>query len=281
MVVGSRLAVVSAVEPPPVWFARPAHARGLELVRYPNLARGWRGIPEAYRWFTLIARLDGEVDVLSGGVRARCEPGSLTVGEPGEPYVLRPRSAMRGDFRVIRIDNQLHDAIVDEIGAPRGERLYPAAPQRHLALARAFAQLYRASDGEPLETQEALFTFVSTVLAHGRGARRADTRNQPAVERARALLHQRFDGSVSLDELARAGRTDKFALLRAFSRELGMTPHAYQVQLRMARACRLIARQVPLGQVALEVGYSEQSALNRVFKRLVGVTPGTYANAAK
>jgi AraC-like DNA-binding protein len=101
------------------------------------------------------------------------------------------------------------------------------------------------------------------------------------VRRAQELLHARFDGSLSLDELAEAAGTGRFALLRAFSRESGITPHAYQVQLRMARACRLIERQVPLAAVALEVGYSEQSALHRPFKRLVGVTPGAYARAAR
>jgi len=72
---------------------------------------------------------------------------------------------------------------------------------------------------------------------------------------------------------------DKFALLRAFSNELGITPHAYQIQVRMARACRLIAQGVPLAEVAHKVGYSEQSALHRPFKRRIGVTPGAYARA--
>lgn len=106
-------------------------------------------------------------------------------------------------------------------------------------------------------------------------ARAAD--NGRAIARARELLHARFNADVSLGELARAANMDRFALLRAFSKELGLTPHAYQVQLRMARACRLIAEKVPLVDVALAVGYSEQSALQRPFKRLVGVTPGTYA----
>jgi len=70
-------------------------------------------------------------------------------------------------------------------------------------------------------------------------------------------------------------------LLRSFSRELGLTPHVYQVQLRMARACRLIKQGVSLAEVALAVGYSEQSAMARQFRRVVGVTPGVYARATR
>jgi AraC-like DNA-binding protein len=100
------------------------------------------------------------------------------------------------------------------------------------------------------------------------------------VRRARELLHTRFNTVVSLEELAHATGTEKFTLLRAFARELGITPHAYQEQLRIERACRLIARGVPLPEAALAVGYSQQSALQRPFKQLEGVTPGEYVRAS-
>lgn len=72
-----------------------------------------------------------------------------------------------------------------------------------------------------------------------------------------------------------------FALLCAFARELGLTPHAYLVHLRVARARRLIVDGWTLADTALAVGYSEQSALTRQFRRLVGITPGAYARATR
>ena len=268
---------------PVVRFSRPPHVPGLELVHYPNLTRAWRGIPEAYTWFTMIDWLEGDVEVISCGVRAQCEAGSVTIGEPGEPYALRPRTAMRGEFRVVRVDNDLLNAMAEEIGARRGERPFPREPQHDRALIPAFAHLYRAIDcGEKLEMQECLFAFLAALVVRGqRSLTLSGARTTQGVHRARELLHAQFDASLSLDELAHAAGSDKFALLRAFSHELGMTPHAYQVQLRMARACRLIAQDVPLADVALAVGYSEQSALHRPFKRRVGVTPGAYARALR
>lgn len=268
---------------PVVRFARPPHARGLELVHYPNLTRGWRGIPEAYTWFTLIDRLEGDVEVISRGTRAACAPGTVTIGEPGEPYVLRPRSAMRGEFRVVRVYNDVYAAVRDEIGAPAGGSPFPRAPQQDPAVARAFDRLYCAADGGgALQTQERLFAFLAALVRRGRRAPTVPrSRDGRAVCRARDLLHARCETLLSLDDLAGAAGTDKYALLRAFSREIGITPHAYQVQLRIARACRLIAQGRPLADVAAAVGYSEQSALHRPFTRLVGVTPGAYARALR
>jgi len=190
---------------------------------------------------------------------------------------------MRGEFRVIRVDNDIHDAIVGEIGVRRGDNPYPAAPQSDLQLIHAFARLYRALDaGERLETEERLYAFLLMAVTHGKHTNVSRVRRHPAgVRRARELLHARLDASLSLDELSRATQLDKFTLLRAFSRELGITPHAYLMQLRMSRACQLIAQGSRLADVALAVGYSEQSALNRVFKHLVGVTPGEYARVGR
>ena len=56
------------------------------------------------------------MEVISRGVRAQCVPRSVTVGEPGEPYGLRPLTAMRGEFRVLRVDNVLLDSIAEESG---------------------------------------------------------------------------------------------------------------------------------------------------------------------
>jgi len=231
----------------------------------------------------MIDSLRGDVEVISRGVRAQCEAGSVTVGEPGEPYALRPLCAMRGEFRVVRVYNDRLYEVRELIGAGRSGSPFPRAPTRDPAHALAFARLYRAVDGgETLETQERLLAFIRALVGCDQPAdARSGLRDVRAVRRVRDLLHGRFDASLSLDELAGWAGTDKFALLRAFSRELGITPHAYQVQLRMARASQLIGQGMPLAHVAQAVGYSEQSALNRQFKRLVGVTPGEYANAVR
>jgi len=62
-----------------------------------------------------------------------------------------------------------------------------------------------------------------------------------------------------------------------FKRALGIPPHAFQVQLRLARSQRLLRKGEPLARVAVETGFADQSHFTRSFKRLVGVTPGAYS----
>ena len=60
-----------------------------------------------------------------------------------------------------------------------------------------------------------------------------------------------------------------------------MPPHAFQTQVRVARAKALLLRGWPISQAAAHTGFADQSHLTRHFKRLVGVTPGQYRQGSK
>jgi AraC-like DNA-binding protein len=92
----------------------------------------------------------------------------------------------------------------------------------------------------------------------------------------RDLLHERIVDPPSLAELAAEVGTGQFAVLRAFRARFGMPPHAYLNQLRVRRACALLDAGTPAAQVAVAVGFADQSHLSRHFRRVVGVAPGRY-----
>ncbi|MFL6604849.1 MAG: helix-turn-helix transcriptional regulator [Steroidobacteraceae bacterium] len=90
----------------------------------------------------------------------------------------------------------------------------------------------------------------------------------------------RIDGDpaapLTLTSLAHEAGTSRYQLLRAFARELGLTPHAYIVQQRLALARRLIRAGTALVDAASAAGFSDQSHLTRMFARQFGVTPARY-----
>jgi len=103
-----------------------------------------------------------------------------------------------------------------------------------------------------------------------------------AVAQARAVLSQQLNegaGTLGLEDLARECGVGAFALHRAFSRELGLPPHAFQTHLRLRRAKELLRAGAPLSEAALGAGFCDQSHMTRHFARLVGLTPAQYARA--
>lgn len=98
-----------------------------------------------------------------------------------------------------------------------------------------------------------------------------------AVRRARAHLLERWDQPVSLAELSAVAGLSRFELVRRFGADTGLSPHAFQTQLRVRRARRMLDEGVPPAVVAADCGFADQPHLSRAFKRLVGVSPGRYA----
>ena len=128
--------------------------------------------------------------------------------------------------------------------------------------------------------------LVALVEASCTAARDAATRTlpggplRPEIARARRIIQDRFARTISLGELAAEIGLSKFHLLRLFREEVGTTPHAYQLHLRVSHARQMLDAHVPAAEVALVCGFADQAHFTRAFKRIVGYTPGAFKRFA-
>lgn len=80
-----------------------------------------------------------------------------------------------------------------------------------------------------------------------------------AVRLAREYLEENFARNVLLEELAAVANLSPFHLSKVFKEEVGLPPHAYLVQTRLALARDLLLRGWPISKVAYETGFADQS----------------------
>ena len=73
----------------------------------------------------------------------------------------------------------------------------------------------------------------------------------------------------------RVGASER-SLARLFEKELGMTFGQWRQQVRLAHAAPMIARGVPLAQVAEHLGYASPSAFSAMFRKTFGATPSAF-----
>ncbi|WP_407572586.1 helix-turn-helix domain-containing protein [Deinococcus altitudinis] len=123
--------------------------------------------------------------------------------------------------------------------------------------------------------QGALASLI-TALGEGSLSPTRAGREREAVREVRAYLEAHACEEISLGDLARLSGLSPFHLTRVFRQEVGLPPHAYQVQIRVRRAQEWIAAGWSLAEVALAAGFNDQSAFSNQFRRHVGVTPGQY-----
>jgi AraC-like DNA-binding protein len=102
------------------------------------------------------------------------------------------------------------------------------------------------------------------------------------LERARNILHDRFDEQAKLSEIARAVGVHPVHLARQFRKYYGSSVGEYLRQLRIEFAChQLLASDDPSAKIATSAGFNDQSHFCRTFKRLRGTTPGKFRTALK
>ncbi|HEY0945789.1 MAG TPA: AraC family transcriptional regulator [Opitutaceae bacterium] len=149
------------------------------------------------------------------------------------------------------------------------------------------AGLVSADDGaasDMLRLEETLTLLIDWLCRRGAvrmGGHGSARHGRRIVNRARDFLEAHLERNPSLDELARAVGANKFTLIRAFRAVLGITPHAFLIRLRVARAGRALREGATATEAAVLAGFADQAHLTRQFKRILGVTPATYGRAAR
>lgn len=101
----------------------------------------------------------------------------------------------------------------------------------------------------------------------------------PGDKRLRGLCQALIDApgdTQTLADWARAAGASERTLARLFERELGMSFGQWRQQVRLAHGASLIARGMPLWQVAQQLGYASQSAFTAMFRKTFGSTPSAY-----
>jgi transcriptional regulator GlxA family with amidase domain len=126
-------------------------------------------------------------------------------------------------------------------------------------------------------------SFGALFRRHGSDGLRVEPvpRDRVRVERAIEYIRARLAMPISLADLSDTLDLTQFQVIRLFKRTIGMTPHAYVLQLRLDAARRYLATGSPMGDAAVAAGFYDQSSLTHHFKRSYGLTPLQFARATR
>jgi len=97
------------------------------------------------------------------------------------------------------------------------------------------------------------------------------------VGKAIDYLRDTFQDKFELEHVAKVAGLSKYHLERVFKKATGMHLHTYAMSLRIDRAKQLLSSiNKPILDIALELGFSDQSHFTNAFKRFTGTSPRSY-----
>lgn len=263
---------------------RAWESEGILLERYAYSSGYVEPIPKhahAEYQFALCCNHSGEYHYR--GTWHQVPEGSLNIIHSGEVHAPSARTYLDAPacYWMMHADPVLLQAATSEIterplGLPYFEGLFVWDAEVTQMYRRLHSVVEQAVSKLEQDSTLLLLTQLISRSAQGRPVIRPYKTARPAVLRVRDFLQAHYADNVSLEQLADLAELSRFHLCRAFRREIGVSPHAYQRQVRVDRAKVLLSRGMLVTEVASETGFYDQSHFGWHFKRLVGVTPGSY-----
>jgi AraC family transcriptional regulator len=98
--------------------------------------------------------------------------------------------------------------------------------------------------------------------------------SQAKLTLVRDYINEHLAKNLSLEEIAAIAQISQYHFLRLFKQSMGITLHQYILKCRVEKAKYLLQHsQLSVADIAIRVGFCDQSHLTRLFKRIVGVPP--------
>jgi AraC-like DNA-binding protein len=259
---------------------------GVQIMAVDNCARRWRVFHETYTTCTGLALDDPSLEWRYRGKLHRIISASAAVMlmEPGEVHA-NTKITAPASFRVMMIPPSVVERAAEELGMRSSRPHFRVAQVGDSVLYRALAALHVSLE-RPSTTLERHSRFAACLqwmleqCAEERLRPSGHCPGHPAIRRARAFLTEHIADPISLEHLAAAaGNVNRFWLVRAFTAQEGVPPHAFQIGLRIARARVLLSAGMPVTRVSAELGFADQSHFGRHFRQVIGVSPAAFAGA--
>lgn len=210
----------------------------------------------------------------SGLGQVEAGPGDVIAVSPEEIHDGAPIGSYRA-WDMIYIEPKV---VADFVGTTAAASELGFAARRAPNLADAVVRACElVSIGDANAAEEALTLLLADLLRPGTAT--GGIRVSTATNRVLARIRDCPEAPPSLDEVAALMDMGRTGALRRFQREVGATPHAYAMQLRLRLARRALVTGDRPSDVALDLGFADQSHLTRWFGRQYGVPPGRYRAA--
>lgn len=212
-------------------------------------------------------QVPGDLKIVPAGVARIWETESATtkLSMDLSPTLLHAAAESMGVKNPARVTiaPQLHvnDARIEHIGW---------AVKAELESSEPFDRLY----GEGLGL--ALAAHVLRRYARIAEPRAGDALSKRRLARALDYIRSNIAGNLSLLELAKVAGVSPSHFKTLFRQSVGMPVHRYVVRTRVEHAAGILRRAAgaSLADVALQVGFANQSHLARCMRRILGLTPG-------
>ncbi|MGM7724782.1 AraC family transcriptional regulator [Metabacillus sp. Hm71] len=100
------------------------------------------------------------------------------------------------------------------------------------------------------------------------------------ITKALSFIQTHYHEPITLDEIAAISGYSRYYFIKQFQQQLNMTPVQYLTKVRIQKAAELLrSTSLTVTDIAAQVGYANANYFNKVFRKAVGVSAGTFRDS--
>jgi AraC-like DNA-binding protein len=143
---------------------------------------------------------------------------------------------------------------------------------------KLFDFLYK--DNDVIEKEMKLLDFLKTIFNISIDEKKFLKINKTTkiAKDFKEYIEENISSKLTLTSISKELNVSAFHIIRVCNQDFGLSANAYIVNKRVHRAKKLISEGFDISQVAVEVGFYDQSHLTNVFKKVFAMTPKAYQN---
>jgi AraC-like DNA-binding protein len=209
-------------------------------------------------------------------------PGNIILTNYGESHSSETPAGFKFSSRTIRIDQALLERLLSQITGHNLDRIclpQPVINDKDLALSLLHLHSVLSTSTDKLEKECRILDVLAELYAHHvlkEPVSQLSRHEYAPVRHVCEYIKDCYFSNISLNELAGIAGFSPFYLTKVFTKQIGVSPHEYHLQIRLKKATDLLALGKSPAEVAFEVGFCDQSHFYKAFKKKFGVTPGQY-----
>lgn len=207
------------------------------------------------------------------------KPGDILLFNPKDNHSCMQMDEGTFDYISINIPTNIMASLTEEITGKADLICFSKNVLTDTNLSNSLIILYKAITlrAERFEKEEALYMFISALTEkYGQTIEEVFSAYGYEIENACRYMQKHYAEHIALEDLCRHCSLSKSTLLRAFTKQKGITPYRYLQSIRIDKAKKLLETGTSLSRTALLTGFTDQSHFTNYFHTYIGISPASY-----
>ena len=234
------------------------------------------------------------VGLVTQGKRIIYHPGGTNQISKNEIFIINPgqvhscSSENSGhSYKILSVSTKTVRSIASEISEKQEKKPYfKKLLYKSDVLYNKIIRLFEVIE-EPesdIQVESEFYSFLSYLIMHFSESPPVIYtvgEQKDSIKRVCNFISNNFAGNLSLKKLAGIACLSPFHFQREFKKGVGITPHEYLSDFRISKAKNMLLKSEDIADIAIQLGFYDQSHFSRIFRNTVGVPPGKYAKINK